>query len=264
MISSDPSPPLIAGARRPINVMIMGAGSGIGLALVSRLTTSTGAATIHAVSRRACANNDLVALRRLHPERLHLVDADVTSEDDLQRLAESARELTPELHLVINTAGLLHDATLEPEKTIRQLTLAGIARSFAVNAFGPILLAKALMPLLRHGEPAVFASLSARVGSIGDNRLGGWYSYRAAKAAQNQLLKTFSIELGRINRRAVVLALHPGTTDTPLSKPFQANVPAPALFTSDDAAQKLLTVIATRTPADTGGFFSWDGTRIPW
>lgn len=256
--------PLIAGADGPINGLVMGASSGIGLALVSRLVAHPGVVVIHAVSRKACSSLPLIALQRQYPNRLRLADADIASEADLARLAETLHGHDPSLHLVLNTAGLLHDGAIQPEKTLQQVTSAGLARAFAVNAFGPILLGKALMPLLRHGGPAVFASLSARVGSIGDNRLGGWYAYRAAKAAQNQLLRTFSIELARINRRSIVLALHPGTTDTPLSKPFQGNVKADSLFTSDDAAGKLLDVIGQRTPADSGGFFAWDGEHIPW
>ncbi|GAB2515079.1 hypothetical protein GCM10027188_17410 [Lysobacter humi (ex Lee et al. 2017)] len=135
---------------------------------------------------------------------------------------------------------------------------------FAVNAFAPILLAQALMPQLTHREPAVFASLSARVGSIGDNRAGGWYAYRASKAAQNQLMKTFAMEWTRRAPRSICLLLHPGTVDTPLSAPFQARVPAGRLHAADAAAEHLLAVIAGCTPADTGRFLAWDGSDVPW
>ena len=262
--SDDPLSPLINAADGPINGLVMGASSGIGLAMVSRLIAHPGVAMIHATSRQACKSLPLIALQHQYPDRLRLFNADIASEPDLSQLAEALRSHDSSLHLAINTAGLLHDSEIQPEKTLQQVTSAGLARTFAVNAFGPILLGKALMPLFRHGRMAVFASLSARVGSISDNRLGGWYAYRAAKAAQNQLLKTLSIELARINRQAVVLALHPGTTDTPLSRPYQGNVRASALFKPDYAADRLLEVISQRTPADTGGFFAWDGTRIPW
>jgi len=110
----------------------------------------------------------------------------------------------------------------------------------------------------------VFASLSARVGSISDNRLGGWYGYRAAKAAQNQFLKTMAIELARLNPSSIVLALHPGTTDTALSRPFQAGVAAEKLFTTEFVATRLLQLIADATPADSGSFVAWDGQTIAW
>lgn len=262
--SDDPLSTLITVAGGPINVLVMGASSGIGLAMVSRLVAHSGVAMIHAASRHACDSLPLLALLQQYPDRLRLVDADIASEPDLSQLAATLRSHDSSLHLALNTVGLLHDSEIQPEKALQQVTSAGLARAFAVNAFGPILLGKALMPFFRHGGMAVFASLSARVGSISDNRLGGWYAYRAAKAAQNQLLKTFSIELARINRHAIVLALHPGTTDTPLSKPYQGNVRADALFSADYAASRLLEVISQRTPADTGGFFAWDGTHIPW
>ena len=111
---------------------------------------------------------------------------------------------------------------------------------------------------------AVFASLSARVGSIGDNRLGGWYAYRAAKAAQNQFMRTFAIELRRANPAAACLLLHPGTVDTPLSRPFQSGVEPGRLFAPELAAGHLLAVIASATPADSGRFLAWDGQAIPW
>jgi NAD(P)-dependent dehydrogenase (short-subunit alcohol dehydrogenase family) len=135
---------------------------------------------------------------------------------------------------------------------------------FALNAFAPILLASALLPLLDQGHPCVFASLSARVGSIGDNRLGGWYVCRASKAAQNQLLRTFALELARRNHQATCLLLHPGTVDTPLSAPFQGRVPAERLFTPDRAARHLLDIIAGAMPRDNGRFLAWDGQPIPW
>jgi len=146
---------------------------------------------------------------------------------------------------------------------LAQLDLAGLQASFATNAFAPILLLKHLLPLLRKG-PATFAALSARVGSIGDNRLGGWYSYRASKAALNQLLHTASIELRRLNPAATVLALHPGTTDTQLSRPFQGNVPAGKLFDPAFAAQCVIEQVGRLGPTDSGGFWAWDGRAIEW
>lgn len=254
---------LLHGLERPAHALVVGAAGGIGLALAHALAAHPQVERLF-LAARAPRREALHALERAHPERVVALEADITSEADLERLTETVRRTVPSLHLAVNATGLLHDETLHPEKTVANVTLTSLQRSFAVNAFGPILLARALLPLLRHGEPAVFASLSARVGSIGDNRLGGWYGYRAAKAAQNQFLKTLAIELARLNPRSVVLALHPGTTDTPLSQPFQANVPPGRLFTPADAAARLLDVIAARTPADSGGFFAWDGSVVPW
>jgi len=118
--------------------------------------------------------------------------------------------------------------------------------------------------LLAHRERAVYASISARVGSIGDNRLGGWYAYRGAKAAQNMFTKTLAIEWARTRRNVVCVALHPGTTDTELSRPFQANVPPEKLFAPERTVRQLLEVIDRLAPADTGSFLAWDGSRIPW
>ena len=195
--------------------------------------------------------------------RLQRIDADITNEDDLAQLAD-ATQAVDALHLVINAAGVLHGGALAPEKTIEQASRSSFERVFALNAFAPLLLAKVLLPQLCRGQPAVFASLSARVGSIGDNRAGGWYAYRASKAAQNQLLKTFAIEWKRRNPHGTCLLLHPGTVDTPLSAPFQSKVPADRLFDPQRAATQLLQIIAGRGPADSGRFIAWDGQDIPW
>ena len=259
---------LIRDHEVPVNVLVAGATGGIGLALVAQLAASAQVARLFALGRTASSNAALAGLIAGSGGRIVAIDCDIRDEAALATMAKTIAGSVSTLHLVINTAGMLHDHSsmpaVHPEKSLAQVTAAGLQASFAINAFAPILLAKALLPLLRHDAPAVFASLSARVGSIGDNRIGGWYSYRAAKAAQNQLLKTLAIELTRLNRRSIVLALHPGTTNTGLSKPFQANVTAEKLFTPDFAAASLLQVIASRLPADSGRFFAWDGQQIDW
>ena len=164
--------------------------------------------------------------------------------------------------LVIDATGFLHGAGFAPEKTWRELDPAHLAHAFALNAIGPALLMKHFLPLLPRTGPAVFATLSARVGSIGDNRLGGWYAYRASKAALNQFVRTAAIELRRRAPNAVCLALHPGTVDTGLSAPFARtglDVRPPAL-----AATELLRVLAAVTPADSGTFLDHKGAPIPW
>ncbi len=260
----DPPPAsLVPGHAGPVNALVVGASQGIGLAFAQQLAADPRVERLFLASRSAPTSAALQALQPEPGPRIHLLACDITDEHSLEALCES---LAPagRLHLVLNTAGVLHGPGLSPEKSLPQLALASLQRSFAVNAFGPILLARAVLPLLTHGDPVVFASLSARVGSIGDNRLGGWYAYRAAKAAQNQLLRNFAIELTRLNRRSIVLALHPGTVATGLSQPFSANVAAGKLFTPGFASHRLLEVIAARSASDSGSFYAWDGKVVPW
>jgi NAD(P)-dependent dehydrogenase (short-subunit alcohol dehydrogenase family) len=225
-----------------------------------------GAALVAALERRAPGLERLVTSRQpqaapaLPARRLQL---DLASEASLARLAETLAD-GPALRLVINTAGLLQGDGISPEKRLSQVSRQALETSFRVNAFGPLLLAQALEPLLPRQEPCQFASLSARVGSIGDNRLGGWYAYRAAKAAQNQLLRTLALEWRRRLPQACVSLLHPGTTATPLSQPFRANVPSQQLFSPAQAAEHLLDVLEGLTPEQSGGFWAWDGQPIPW
>lgn len=254
---------LIPNLNGQANVMIAGAGRGIGLALCTALLARDEVARLWAVARNAKGNDALAQLARQHGERLVLVDCDARDEQALAALATGLGHTCDHLHLVISTLGTLHQDGAKAEKSLAQLDLAGLQASFASNAFAPILLLKHLLPLLRK-EPATFAALSARVGSIGDNRLGGWYSYRASKAALNQLLHTASIELRRLNPAATVLALHPGTTDTQLSRPFQGNVPAGKLFDPAFTAQCVIEQVARLGPSDSGGFWAWDGRPIEW
>jgi len=152
---------------------------------------------------------------------------------------------------------------MHPEKTWRAIDPEMMAESFIVNTIGPALVAKHVLPLFPRDRRAVFAALSARVGSIGDNRLGGWYSYRASKAALNQIIRTLSIELAAKHPLAICVGLHPGTVATRLSQPFRGNVPAGRLTAPDEAAAKLLDVISGLSPGDTGTVFDTQGMRVP-
>jgi NAD(P)-dependent dehydrogenase (short-subunit alcohol dehydrogenase family) len=189
---------------------------------------------------------------------------DLGDDASLESFGALALERFQPLRLVICTAGLLHEGSLQPEKRLLQVNRDNLRRSFELNAFGPLLLAKALEPALPRHLPLHFASLSARVGSITDNKLGGWYAYRAAKAAQNQLLRTLAIEWRRRLPLACVTALHPGTTATGLSEPFRSSVPTSGLFSPQRAAHQLLEVLATRSAEQSGNFVAWDGQPIPW
>lgn len=172
------------------------------------------------------------------------------------------------LHLVIAATGALHsEAGLEPEKSWRHLDADRLAEAFRVNTILPALIARHALDRLVRGrkdapEKAVFAALSARVGSISDNRLGGWHGYRASKAALNQIIRTLSIELARKRPNAICAGLHPGTVNTGLSEPFQRNVPEGKLFTPDFAAERLLSVIDGLAPAESGRCFDWAGEEI--
>lgn len=196
-------------------------------------------------------------------EGAQLLPLDLTCDASLRRLAETLRA-GAQLRLVICAAGLLHSHDLRPEKRLSQLTRSSLERSFAVNAFGPLLLAQVLESLLPRDLPCHFASLSARVGSISDNGLGGWYAYRGAKAAQNQLLRTLAVEWRRRLPLTCVSLLHPGTTTTALSAPFSGSVPPGKLFTPERAADHLLDVLEGLRPEQSGGFWAWDGQPIPW
>lgn len=247
-----------------LHALIIGGSRGIGLALVETLLADPAWSRVTAAARHAESAPGLDALAAIHTPRLHRLNLDVSDERSLQAAAARVASGDPALHLLINTAGLLHDDGLRPERRLAEVTADNLLRSYAVNAVGPILIAKHFHPLLAHGERAVLANLSARVGSIGDNRLGGWYAYRAAKAAQNQLTRTVSIELARRAPKLITVALHPSTVATDLSKPFSGNVAGDKLFTPAYAAERLLAVIAGLSTESNGRFYAWDGAEIPW
>lgn len=185
---------------------------------------------------------------------------------DESSIAAAAGSLPSAPDLVIVATGLLHDPAtgMTPEKSLGSITAEALSRLFTINAIGPALIAKHILPRLPKDRPAKFVALSARVGSIADNHLGGWYAYRASKAALNMLIRTLAIETARTHPNAVVAALHPGTVATPLSAPFQRNVAPERLFTPETAAARVLDVISALTPADSGHLYAWNGERLPW
>ena len=182
---------------------------------------------------------------------------DITQEASV---AAWAGRLTGPYHLIFNATGALEIEGAAPEKALGALAPEAFLEQVKLNALGPALALKHLSPMLAEGR-AIFASLSARVGSIGDNGLGGWYSYRAAKAAQNQLLHTAAIEIGRKRKEAVVVALHPGTVTSDLTRKYLGRHPSggPA-----EAAENLIRVLGGLTPEQSGGFFDWKGEPVPW
>lgn len=229
-------------------VLVIGASGGLGHALVD-------------VARARWPQAELMALSRRSTPALDLLDEHTISASAQAvqaRLQASGRSLS----LVLDATGWLHGQGWMPEKSWRQLDPAHLAHQFAVNATGPALLMKHFLPLLPRQQRAVFATLSAKVGSIGDNRLGGWWGYRAAKAALNQFVRTAAIELARSHPQAICVALHPGTVDTPLSQPFSRaglDVRSPA-----KAAIRLLDVIDGLGSEHSGGFLDHTGQPLPW
>ena len=206
----------------------------------------------------------VVTLATRHPLSIEEWPLDLESPESLATLTERLRADSHPLRLVFNATGRLHGPSFQPEKRLQHVEQAALIDAFAINAAGPLLLAKSIEPALSRHSPFHFASLSARVGSIGDNRSGGWYAYRSAKAAQNMMLRCLSLEWARRLPLATVTLLHPGTTDTALSKPFQSFVPKDKLFSPERAASHLLDVLLQQSPSDTGKFLAWDGQDIPW
>ena len=232
-----------------------------GLALV--VGTGGSGSAMTARLKQQCPGRRVITAGRQGPP-LQDLSLDLERDADLEALTDCLRAEAGDLRLVVNATGRLHGPGLVPEKRLRQVERSALMEQFTINAIAPVLLARAVEPLLGRDRPLHFASLSARVGSIGDNRSGGWYSYRAAKAAQNQLLKSLSIEWRRRLPLATVTLLHPGTTDTALSKPFQTFVPPEKLFTPQRAAEQLVDVLLAQGPEDSGAFLAWDGQPIDW
>lgn len=230
---------------------VFGASGGIGAALCEALA-ERGIACIHAGSRGGKAPPH-AAVRRF--------SFDLTDEASIAAAASDMADEPPDLVIVATGVLSLPDGT-GPERSYRQIERAKMLEAFALNTIGPALIAKHMLPLLPRNRRCVFAALSARVGSIGDNRLGGWHSYRASKAALAMLIRNFAIELARTHEQAIVVGLHPGTVDTPLSEPFQGNLPQGQLTAPGESARNLLTVIDALEPGDSGCVLDWRGARI--
>lgn len=237
------------------HIAVFGASGGIGSACVHELLQSGALLSVFSRSAvKGVAGDDSQILNQLH--------GDITDESDLKAAAEVI-SASPPLTGILITAGMLHDQKVQPEKSIKQVCADNFMQVLAVNTLGPSLVARYFTPLLARQQRVWYAALSARVGSIQDNRLGGWYAYRASKAALNMVIKNLSIEMGRRNKSAVVVGLHPGTVDSGLSKPFQAGVSPEKLFTAAHSAQCLLNVLASLSPEHSGGCFDWAGQEIP-
>ena len=235
-----------------MNIVIAGGSGGIGGASVEALARRPEVEKIIATCNRhsSAVDHPKVSWHRL----------DLTDEAAIRDWALHLDEID----WLINAAGILHTREQGPEKSIRQIDPVFFLENMSINALPALLLAKNLHGKFRHGRPAVYATVSARVGSIEDNRLGGWISYRASKAALNMSIKTLAIEWRRTLPNVAVVALHPGTTDTTLSKPFQRHVPPGQLFTPEYSVNRMLRVLENLKPVDSGQFLAFDGERLPW
>ena len=224
-----------------MKAIVIGASGGIGAALCDALESR--GATVARLSRGSSPPIDLA------------------SDASIEAAAAAVARQAP-FDLILVASGILHGNGLAPEKTYRQLDGPALEHVFRVNTIGPALVARHFVPLLRPTGRAIFAALSARVGSIGDNRLGGWFAYRASKAALNQIVRTLAIELARTRPETLAVALHPGTVDTALSGPFQRGLAEGQLLSPAASAGHLLDTLDKLGPADSGGCFDWRGERI--
>ncbi len=247
--------------------IIVGASGGIGGALAHALLDSGAFAAVVALSRagdQPVVADDPDRVTRLLHGTIDLLDEQsiiAAVQGPVAQAHAGIPSAAPRLVLVA-TGALQGEGISPPERNLRALDAASLMRSYQVNAIGPALVAKHMLPLLPRTGRSVFAALSARVGSIGDNRLGGWHAYRASKAALNMILRNLAIELARTHPEALCLGLHPGTVDTALSRPFQGGV-TKELFTPAFAAARLLSVVEAATPAQSGQVLAWDGIPIP-
>lgn len=244
--------PFLNNRSGPFNAAIIGASGGIGKALTKALSEHEKAGTIYALSRTPCP--DLEEYKNITTYPLDICDE--------KQIRDAAEQIQEPLHLVIIATGILHDNDVMPEKNITALDSEIMERVLLINTIGPAMVAKYFIPLFDRKERSIFAALSARVGSISDNHLGGWHSYRASKAALNMMLKNIAIESARKYKNMAVIGLHPGTVATNLSAPFQTNVKEGKLFSPQQSANYLLNVINQTSSADTGKIFAWDGEEI--
>jgi NAD(P)-dependent dehydrogenase (short-subunit alcohol dehydrogenase family) len=232
-----------------INAVVIGASGGIGSAFVDQLIATENVGKIFALSR---------SLKEFSSDKVITGKIDITDENSVQNAAAQCNE---DIDLIIVATGMLHNGGSLPEKSLRNLDMQSMQECYAVNAFGPALVAKHFLPLVPKNKRSIFACLSARVASISDNSIGGWHSYRASKSALNMILKNTSIEVGRRYKEAIILGLHPGTVDTQLSKPFQSNVKHD-IFTPKQAASMLLNVMNKAKVDDSGKVFDFDYREI--
>ena len=277
---------LSSSSDKPLIDLVIGANSAIGRALVQQLCGQGN--TVYTVSRPLSggsvvggfvSGDSVTSTSSMHSGNEPIISGGVAAESArhwdcdyslgaIARVAEDLKAANVDVARIVICNGVLHGEDFGPERTLKRLDLAAMKTVFETNAMLPLEWLSALYDLIKDASAPTIAVLSARVGSIGDNRMGGWYSYRGSKAALNMMLQCAAIEFHRNNKRSRILAFHPGTTDSPLSKPFQRNVPAEKLFTPAFVAERLLSVLdAVAGDPKQGGslaYRDWAGEEIPW
>ena len=246
--------------------LIIGGTGGIGRAMVEQLVSAASKQHEPPVTIFATYYKNVPDFEG---DNLHWLAMNICDEESIKQAADTIKQQTVHIDWVINCAGLLHSGAQQPEKALRQVETDFFLENMQVNALASLLIAKHVKPLLAkakrsNDKPAIFATISARVGSISDNQLGGWYSYRMSKAALNMGMKNLSLEWQRSLKEVCVVVLQPGTVNTSLSAPFQANVADDHLFSPAYSAECLLDVLSSMTADNTGSFLDWSGESIPW
>jgi NAD(P)-dependent dehydrogenase (short-subunit alcohol dehydrogenase family) len=233
------------------NVAIIGSSGAIGRAFLDAYIADKDISNIYSISRTEVKSND---------KRIIHINIDVTDEVSVKAAASKIEE--NRLDRLIVATGVLHTKSFGPEKSIKDIKIENFVKIFSVNTFGPALIGKYFLPLMTKDQKSIVAFLSARVGSISDNKLGGWYAYRASKSALNQIIKNFSIEAKRTNSSGIIIGLQPGTVKSKLSEPFQKNVKKGKLFLPEDSVDSLIKVIENVMQNDSGKIFDWEGEEI--
>lgn len=235
-----------------LNIAIIGASGSIGSEFVKQLAQDEQVKSIFAFSRLKT---------EFENSKIQSCLIDIEDEESVKLCANKASAKS-NLDIVIVATGMLHDQNIQPEKSLKDLSKEKFEKLFSINTIAPAIIAKHFLPKLNKERKSVFSAISARVGSISDNHLGGWYAYRASKSALNMILKNASIEINRSNKNAIIIGLHPGTVDSKLSKPFQGAVKQEKLFTPKYSVEKLLQVIKNAKPSDSGNLIDFNGITI--
>ncbi|XP_056148256.1 C-factor [Lampris incognitus] len=257
--------------------LIQGASRGLGLEFCRHILRSRTPAAVIATCRDPDGAAGLLDLAARHAGRLMVLKLDVNREEEVRGAAAQVKEKFGKVDLMINSSAMLHPSG-KGETSLRDVSAEGLISTFTTNTVGPLVMAKYFAPLLQQGGGAfgqqppekakqhsgVIVSITAKVGSIGDNALGGWYSYRMSKAALNMATRNLSIELGRSRPKVVCVSLHPGTVNTDLSRPYHKNVPKDKLFSTEHSVTCLMRIIDTLNMDKTGKAYNWDGTELPW
>ena len=248
------------------NYLIIGGTGGIGQAMIEQLLSSSSKQQESQVNIFATYHR---SVPEIEGDNLQWLSMDVGSEESIKQAVEAIKQQANHIDWVVNCVGLLHTETAQPEKALRQVETDFFLQNMQINALAGLLIAKHIRPLLAkaersHDKPVIFATISARVGSISDNQLGGWYSYRMSKAALNMGMKNLSIEWARALKDVCIVVMQPGTVNTQLSAPFQSNVADGHLFTPAYSAECLLEVLSGMNASQSGSFVDWAGESIPW